>query len=383
MAAVDKLQSNSLHPKNINEIYHDRVKVLKQTAAPKVGWFSIYTPEEIISAAGLIPFRITGENLGSTSKAKALMDSNICSYPLSCLEEGVEGFYDFMKGAVIVNECDARRRLYDAWRYYVNTEYVYFIDLPKLIFPHSEKYFRRQISLFRESLQNHFGGKITESSLSEAIEISNETRQLLKKLSVLRAKRNSPVSGPQFINIVKASMLGLGKAFNKELAGLIAQWKEQPEAESIKRVRILLCGSYFDQTRLVEFIEQYGGLVVCEDLSNGVRYFEGSIDREEEPITAIADYYFRKAACARMVDSQKRFQYICKLINEYRVDAVIYFCLKFCDTNLIDFPYQKKKLNEQGIPVLFLESERTLVNFAQLKTRIQAFLERKFLSILN
>jgi benzoyl-CoA reductase/2-hydroxyglutaryl-CoA dehydratase subunit BcrC/BadD/HgdB len=367
--------------KNIDEIYQDRINVLKKIDAPKIGWFSIYTPEEIIRAAGLIPFRITGENLGSTSKAKALMDSNICSYPLSCLEEGVEGVYDFMKGAVIVNECDARRRLYDAWRYYVNTEYIHFIDLPKVISSHSEEYFRRQIGLFSESLRNHFGCKITESSLREAIETYNETRCLLKKLSVLRAKKDSPITGMQFIDIVKASMLGLGKTFNEDLSGLIARLENQEEVKSRKRVRILLCGSYFDQTRLVEFIEQYGGLVVCEDLSNGIRYFEGNIEMEGDPLTAISNYYLRKATCARMIDSERRFQYISKLIDEYKVDAVIYFCLKFCDTNLIDFPYQKQKFDERGIPVLFLEGERTLINFEQLKTRIQAFLERKFLQI--
>jgi benzoyl-CoA reductase/2-hydroxyglutaryl-CoA dehydratase subunit BcrC/BadD/HgdB len=64
-----------------------------------------------------------------------------------------------------------------------------------------------------------------------------------------------------------------------------------------------------------------------------------------------------------------------KLVNAFRADAVIYFSIKFCSTNLLDMSSIKDKLNESGVPVLFLEGERSLVNAGQLKTRIQAFLE--------
>lgn len=63
------------------------------------------------------------------------------------------------------------------------------------------------------------------------------------------------------------------------------------------------------------------------------------------------------------------------MTKDYGADAVIYYSLKFCDNNLIDFPYQKQRLNEHGISVLPLEGERALVNLHQIKTRIQAFIE--------
>ena len=63
------------------------------------------------------------------------------------------------------------------------------------------------------------------------------------------------------------------------------------------------------------------------------------------------------------------------LVERYPVDAVIYASLKFCDSSLIDFQYQKKRLSEKNIPVLFLETERMVSNMGQIRTRIQAFLE--------
>lgn len=43
---------------DIADIGRNRLCALKKINRPKMGWFSVYTPEEIIHAAGLIPFRI-------------------------------------------------------------------------------------------------------------------------------------------------------------------------------------------------------------------------------------------------------------------------------------------------------------------------------------
>jgi benzoyl-CoA reductase/2-hydroxyglutaryl-CoA dehydratase subunit BcrC/BadD/HgdB len=362
------------------EMLQQKYRKLKDINKPTVGWFSIYTPEEIIYAAGMIPFRIIGEELSVATKARALLFSNLCPYVLSCLDEGLESRYSSLNGVVIVNTCDARRRLYDAWRRFIKTRFIHLIDLPKTITKESKQYFTTQICLFKEALEKEFGIKITPKSLSEAIELWNKTRGLLHQLYGLRKDDNPPITGSQALSIIKASMAGQREEFNRILLSLLNYLEDRGrEVKNIppnhKRTRILITGSYFDQNSLVELIENLGTVVVCEDLSNGIKYFEGKVDPEQEPISALADYYLSKATCARMADSQMRYDHLKILIKTYKIDAVIYFSLKFCDNNLIDFPYQRQRLIEDGIPVLFIEGERILVNINQLKTRIQAFLE--------
>jgi len=352
-----------------------KVENLRKIDKPSIGWVSVYTPEEVIYACGAVPFRITGEGQGSCSMARASLFTNICPFTLSCLEEGIQGIYNFSSGIVIVNTCDARRRLYDAWKYYVNTPFVYLLDLPKFISSESKDYYRRQIVLLIKSLEDYFGRRITEDSLKEAIYLYNETRKLLNKLYNLRKRIPPPITGAQAINIIKAGMSGLKQEFNEKIEGLIDILETREATYKKNGLRVLLSGSYFDQTDLIELIEDSGATVICEDISNGVKYFEGNVDLNKDPITALADYYLEKAPCARMIDSDKRRNHILKLIEEYKVDAVIYFSLKFCATNLLDFSYQKEQLKKRGIPVLFLEGERFVVNFSQLKTRIQAFME--------
>jgi benzoyl-CoA reductase/2-hydroxyglutaryl-CoA dehydratase subunit BcrC/BadD/HgdB len=229
--------------------------------------------------------------------------------------------------------------------------------------------------LFKRAIEDHFKLKISEKSLLEAISLWNETRRVLNELQQLRKRQNPPVSGTEFLTIMKAGISGNRKDFLDKLKLYLQSIENVSESSSKKPLRILITGSYSDQVSLVSLIEELGADVVCDDMSNGFKYFEGSVNIDMDPIEALAEYYLQKSSHSVMADSEERCNHILKLIKEYDVDAVIYFSLKFCDNNLIDFPYQKNKLNEHGIPVLSLEGERALVNLHQIKTRVQAFIE--------
>ena len=141
------------------------------------------------------------------------------------------------------------------------------------------------------------------------------------------------------------------------------------------KYRILLTGSYFDHGEIADLVESYGAEIACEDVSTGLKYFEGQVATEGDPIEALASYYLEKASCARMTDCERIFRRLSALIEEYNIQAVIYFTLKFCDNNLFVYPFLKKQLDERGIPVFFIESERIVENKEQVKTRVAAFLE--------
>jgi benzoyl-CoA reductase/2-hydroxyglutaryl-CoA dehydratase subunit BcrC/BadD/HgdB len=363
--------------KDIIRLHDERFQQLKNEDAPKINWLSICTPEEIIYAANMIPYRITGETRTNFQKAGAYMHLNICPYVLSCLEEKLDGVHDFSSGTVIVNACDVRRRLYDVWKYYDNSTFLHLLDFPKVLNPVTKSYFKKQLQQLIQSIEMHFHRRITGEALKEAIHLCNETRLLLTGLYGLRKEGKAPITASQALNIIKAGMTGLRKEFNQKLSLLISHIKNNNNTCNQKKYRLLLCGSYFDHTEISDIFEENGASIVCEAVSTGVKYFEGQVDPEGDPIDALADYYLEKTICARMIDSEKRFNHIWNLVENYDIQAVIYFTLKFCDNNLFDFPYQKKKLNERGIPIFLIEAERSIENIEQLKTRIIAFLESR------
>ena len=42
-------------------LLNNRISYLQRLDGPVMGWSSVYTPEEIIYAAGIAPFGVTGE----------------------------------------------------------------------------------------------------------------------------------------------------------------------------------------------------------------------------------------------------------------------------------------------------------------------------------
>jgi benzoyl-CoA reductase/2-hydroxyglutaryl-CoA dehydratase subunit BcrC/BadD/HgdB len=62
-------------------------------------------------------------------------------------------------------------------------------------------------------------------------------------------------------------------------------------------------------------------------------------------------------------------------VERYDVEGAIIFVLKFCDPHLFDAPLLLETLEALGLPVLYLEWEHSLGGIAQLRTRIEAFLE--------
>lgn len=353
----------------------NKISLLQQKDEGKIGWISIYTPEEIIDAAGLIPYRITGDNGSNHTDASVLLSNNYCSYVLSCLSEGISGIHQVAQGILFVDACDMRKRLYEAWVNQLQPEYSLLLELPRDINTLSREYFIQQLHRLKESLEAYTGKEITNDDLRQSISKMNEKRGLLQKMYALR-KGTSQISGKHAIEIVKASTCGLTDMFNEHMSEYL-EAIESHKGKSRKKHRVMLCGSYFDCDDIVDVIEETGAIIACEDISNGIKYAEGQIqiNAQEDPIEALADYYLSKTTCARMLNINKRFDHMKALIEEYEIDSIIYFTLKFCDTNLLDFPFMKQKIDQLGIPVIFIEGEHHITNIQSIKTRIQTFLE--------
>lgn len=360
----------------VTDLHRSRFELLRADPRPKIGWVSIQTPEEIPLAAGIIPYRLTGELGDDTTDAGARLSNNYCSYVLSCLGEGLAGVHDFADGVVFADACDMRKRLSEAWARALPSSASYFLELPNDASDLSKSYFAGELRKWIRFLEQQYGRTIGNDDLHRAIRLCNTSRSLLQRLSEDRKSPRPLLTGGQSIAVVKAATTGLKEELNTRMTALldVLASAERPPAKG-KRPRVLLCGSYFDHEEVVDIIEGAGADLVCADVSNGVKYFEGQIALDGDPVVAIADYYLEKNTSARRLDSDLRVQHLLDLVREYRADAVIYYALKFCDTNLHDYPYIKEKLRAQRVPVLFVEAERNGTNLAGTRTRIQTFLE--------
>jgi bcr-type benzoyl-CoA reductase subunit C len=341
-----------------------------------IGWLCTYTPEEVIYAAGFHPFRLL-EDAASTKLADTYLHYNLCPYVRSCLDFGLRKKNQAFKGIVIVNSCDAVRSLYHIWNRYLSSEtFIHFMDLPKVATSLAVDYFRKEIQKLITSLENHFSRPIKESALKEAIEIYNESRDLMRELYELRKNQSPLINGTLVSKIVRANQRMPKKTFNQKLKKLIQELKTtKVKTDQPNRPRIIIVGSLLSNSQLIEAVEAAGAVVVYDDLCTGSRYFEGRVEGRGDLVEALSRHYLLKTPCARMKDTSIRLEAGKTSVKEYRVDGIIYQTLKFCDNHLYDYPVYQEFFKKMDVPMLQIENDFVGGNLGQIKTRIEAFIE--------
>jgi benzoyl-CoA reductase/2-hydroxyglutaryl-CoA dehydratase subunit BcrC/BadD/HgdB len=342
----------------------------------KIGYFCSLVPEEIILAAGLQPVRIRGEAT-ATSNSDSYLYPNLCPYIRNVMSTALDGGAKQFSGVVFARSCDGMRRLYDAWKAYVDDNFVYMLEAPKNTDELAVQYFASQLKDFAQSLGEAFGKEITPASLQKAIKTSAKMRRSMQYVFTLQQTFPLPVSGSDVF------MLGLGVLCDDRPAALkkIDELYQRARTSRAKRPnshkpRILISGNVMDRPDLFEIIEAAGAEIPASDLCTGLRYFARNVDSAgEDPYLALARAYLGEPHCARTASPIQRADEIRKLVETYSIDGVLITSLKFCDQHLYDVPHITQVLADRDIPVLFLENDYTFTNKGQMKVRVEAFIE--------
>ncbi len=354
------------------------------TDKKKIGYLSVHTPEELILGMGGLPYRIHGRRK-PVKLANAYLPKTFDPYVLDSLEGAMDGEYSFLAGVIIANVSDAHRRLYDAWRLSGNPKEVFFLDVPKGSDALRVKVFSSALSSLIKEMETALGVKISLSDLKKAIELCNETRVLLQRLAGLRRQERPPLSGRDFFEVVCWAQKN-DKAHVNQTLRKILQELGVANGNGSAGPRLMLTGSSPVAPELISLIEKLGAQVVCEDLCTGMQYFSSLVETNNYPVSGVPELDARsllgalserylKIPTARMVDTESRWRYLCKMVEYYRVDGIIYFALKFDDICLFEYPFLKNKFQKKNCPVLLIEAENFLTSVGQIETRVQAFTE--------
>jgi benzoyl-CoA reductase subunit C len=370
--------------KNLDEIrevvrdpYGYAKKYKTKTHKKIVGYFCSYAPEEIIWAAGALPFRIFGRK-GNIHLADQHLQSYCCSLVRSVLEEALSGELNFLDGAIFPHTCDSIQRLSDIWRLNVPFGFHTDVVLPvKLNTDSAREYMVSVLRAFRADLEKKLGVTITDDALKASMALYDQLRSTLRKLYEIRAKRPDIISGSDVYHIVKAAVIMDRERLLTLLSGVVKELKQKkPDGVKLDRKRVVISGGVCDFPDIYRLIDKAGGSVVWDDLCTGMRSFEGDFDQTADPIEAIAGRYLDRVVCpAKHSGLTSRADHLVRMVRERAAQGVIILLLKFCDPHAFDYPYLKNALDREGVPSLLLEVEDQLPPEGQLQTRFEAFLE--------
>ena len=78
----------------------ERARQLHADGKKIIGYFCCFVPDEIITAFGLIPFRIQGSQSDPIDQADAFLEPMACPFARSCFNLALKGEYAFLDGFV-------------------------------------------------------------------------------------------------------------------------------------------------------------------------------------------------------------------------------------------------------------------------------------------
>ncbi|MBN2241022.1 MAG: 2-hydroxyacyl-CoA dehydratase [Dehalococcoidales bacterium] len=332
-----------------------------------IGYFCDIVPEELISASGFFPYRLSGNPSARTDIARQhLVPRHLKreDFVHSMLNMLLTGEYDYLDYLVIPHTRDSIHRLYQTLIMLkdsnpdIRIPEFYFIDTVHSNLFISERYLQNQFIEFKNKLEEWSGKKITDKSLSEAISVTNENRILLKKVAELRASEPPRISGVDALQIIGSSMFMLKEDHNNLLRHYLSEEKELPCLDGI---RLFVSGSPTDNLQLYEVIESNGAVVVGEDTCWGNRYSDGLIDTSLNPLEAITDRYYSKSPCPRMYPLKWLTDYSVKSAEETGSQAVLCYVFENAVAEAWSTPDKIREFQHQGVPVLALTDQKYLI----------------------
>jgi len=363
--------------KRCTELNEDEIRRIKAiTGKPVIGYICCFAPPEIISAAGAIPYRITGKPGEDTSPADAYTEPYGCTYVRNILARAIEGKYDFLNGLVISHSCDMVQRLYGIWTYYHPLPYSYLFNVPHQITPWAQRFYKRELGFFRESLEKFTGRNLPDHKLRDEIVLYNMNRDLVRRLLKLREEKPPRLEGSEFLELLLAGGTLPSDNFNRLLLEKEAYFTAR-KSKFDHKPRIMLWGSIMDDPALFEIIEEAGGTVVADDICIGFRVWDKDVPLTADPYEGLTEHYFVNFQCPRTDRGPgiKRFDYILERAREYDVDGIVGYCISFCDPHKFDYPDLRDYLKKVGLPMLLIDDNYSFEPKEAIKTRLQAFLE--------
>ena len=365
-------------------IQNEQIMAWKKQGKQVVGYTCSYTPAEIFYAADILPVRLRGIETDGMEIGDSYYGPFICSFPKCILQLAGKGMFSFLDGTIITPGCDAMRRLDECWRKAgedydgIVPSFFYYFDVPHKTMPHGMDWFIREIRNLIAALEQHFGIKITDKKLKEAIREYNKGRRILRQIEDMREQKEGFVSGS---DVFAATVAGTVVP-RDEYTGQLEEWLttlKSGNREVEGKKRLMLLGSISDDIDLVQLIERENdAVVVAENLCFGVRFEGDEVSEEGDPVEALANHYLGKSVCPRMFGKYKeRLATLKEKISRANVQGVIMQNIRFCDLHGAENSLFERDMEAMGIPCLRVEREYgPLVETGRMKLRINAFLER-------
>ena len=340
-----------------------------------IGVIPYFAPEELVYAAGMVPFGIWGAET-QVSESKRYFPAFYCSIVHTALDLAIKGAYDGLSAVMIPLTCDTLKGMGANWRYGVkNIPVIDVAYAQNRTLPAGTDFTESQFRKIKGQLEEIAGHAIPDEAIAKANKVYNDNRKECLRFTELAAAHSQTVDLIDRAMVLKARYFmerdahtALLKAVNDALAAL-------PE-EPVKGRKIVTTGIIADSPELLGILQDNGFVIAADQIAHESVDFRALADELSDPVRAMATRLNAVKGTSVLFDREKsRNTELAEIAKAAGADAVLWVLTKFCDPEEFDYVPAKKVLDEAGIPMLQIEVDQQMVNYGQIRTAVETFRE--------
>lgn len=348
-----------------------------------VGLYCAYAPVELIRACGLVPASLCAFSNAAIEAAETVLPANLCPLIKSSygfILRDTCPFFAMSEAVVAETTCDGKKKMFEL---IADRKPMHVMDLPQL--PEEPEAIDNWVAMIRKLqgfLESVFGCVATDDAIEAAIHDANHKTRLVNEVFDYAAL-DVPVTG--WPELYDALFLAQG-ASGSQMAPLLHAVLEKLEkrrkdgfvygSRGAPRVMVTGCPVGGDSLKVLNIIEEAGGVVVALDSCSGMKPYAGYIEEgTQDPVRAMAARYLQ-IPCACMTPNIRRLTEIDRLIEKFKPHAVVDMVLFGCHGyNVESYKVGEHVKSRHGLPFLNIVTDYSQSDVGQIRTRIQALLE--------
>ena len=378
---------DSLAPflQTLRRVYLEMENPLSDKGKPIVGTYCVMAPQELIYAAGAVPVKLCSGSYTAFSIGDDIVPRDACP-----LVKAVAGFQDMELMPIyrdcslmaVPITCDCKKRIVELLE---KTHDVYPLQVPVSREDEDIDRYVEELYGFMDRLEELTGREITWDQLAKGMNTVGRSRYELSRFLELKKSMPYLMKGTHILAVMNAAAYlpaDIWAGYMHDLnAELTVKVRKQQRAVSRDIPRIMVTGSplVFPNMKIPLLIEEMGGILAADETCMGERGMSDPavvVDKSfDGMVRALANQAVRPCSCPTFVNNKERIFRIRQMIEDYRIQGVIYHVLRGC--LVYDFEYKliEEELGRMGIPVIRLESDYNEEDVEQLRIRIEAFIE--------
>jgi len=339
------------------------------------GHFQVYFPEEIVHAAGMLPFKVRGAPVEPT-QADSRFGSYLCSIVKTSLELALSGRVE-MELFVTHPICDAARNLAAVWgrNFPYPCQILYLPQNPNSA--HAATYLRGEYDRLRRTVEAIVGHPVPDDALRRSLAVYNTNRALLRDLYAL--KRTTPwlVAADEAYALMAVGGLIPREEHNALLADVLPKLRGR-DVRRHDRVRVVFEGGFCEQPPL-DLLRAIARscYVVDDDLLIGLRWILSEVPVDGDPLARLAHAYLEQSSYSPVQHDLRKPKedMLLRRIREADAQAAIVTAAKMCEPGLEEQVTYTHALEEHGVPFFVSEFEENMTSFETLEIQLETFVE--------